>query len=207
MMGRILFFFFIFSSGLLFSQQNNEFRSVMEYYDYQRNMLTEAFKREAVKVESLEKLDQMELDYEEFMMKLDSIQNVAMVSALIKVKNREDLDHIRRKDQERIDPLSIKTDEIPAQYPGGIDMLRRQVAAIFYFGAVNPRQSRFSTDVYFIVEEDGSISTVHADGENFTFNRQAEIAMYMLPEKFSPAKLNGQNIRYSFRIPLTMKVE
>ncbi len=201
----ILFFVSFFSSGILYSQQNNEFREVKEYYDYQRNMLSEAFRREALKTKNNDALNQMNLDYEEFMVKLDSIQNVAMLSALIKVKNREDLARIKKQNQEQIDPLSMQ--EIPAEYPGGIDTLRKQVAAIFYYDAVNTQIPKISTNINFVVEEDGSISTVRADGENFTFNRQAEIAVYMLPEKFNPAKQDGKNIRYGFRIPLTMRFE
>ena len=188
----------------MFCQQNNEFKSVMEYYDYQRNMLSEAFQREAVRIADQTKLNQMNNDYQEFMVKLDSIQNVAMLSALIKVKNREDLAMLSQKNDSKIDPLSIKKNEIPAEYPGGIDTLRKQVADTFYFDAIQPNTEKLSAEIYFVVEQDGSISTVRADGENSVFNRQAEIAVYMLPDKFNPAKLGGENIRYSFRIPLTM---
>ncbi|WP_449399905.1 hypothetical protein [Chryseobacterium wanjuense] len=55
------------------------------------------------------------------------------------------------------------------------------------------------TDVAFIVEKDGTISNVHAQGNNFTFNRQAEIALYSISEKFSPATLKGNTVRYRFQ--------
>jgi len=58
-----------------------------------------------------------------------------------------------------------------------------------------------------VVEPDGSVSSVRADGTNPIFNRQAEIAVYMLPEKFSPALVNGKPVRYNFSIPLAMKFE
>jgi hypothetical protein len=54
------------------------------------------------------------------------------------------------------------------------------------------------------VEKDGSISNVHAQGDNFTFNRQAEIALYSLAEKFSPAIFKGDPTVYRFKIPLTL---
>ncbi|MGC4128973.1 MAG: hypothetical protein QM564_05295 [Bergeyella sp.] len=207
MFKKITAFLFFFSFFLMYSQQNREFGYVMEYYDYQRNMLNEAFRKEASAISSQERFEEVSRDYEEFMVKLDSIRNVAMLSALITVKNREDLENIQKINQEEPNPLSLKTDETPAQYPGGIDNLRKQLAEIFYYDAADKELEKLSVQIYFIVEEDGSISTVRADGENFVFNRQAEIAVYMLPEKFSPAQQNGRNIRYGFRIPLTMKFE
>ena len=46
-----------------------------------------------------------------------------------------------------------------------------------------------------------------AEGENFTFNRQAEIAVYSISGRFSPAHINGIPVRYRFRFPLAMNFE
>jgi len=191
-----------------FAQQNTEFRLVKEYYDSQRINLLNAFKKEAQNNRNTIQLEEMKNDFSEFMTKMDSIQNVASIGALIRVKNREDLERIAQKKnsgyQDVSDTISL---EIPAEYPGGINTLRKQVAELFYFDALLSDISKISADIYFVVEKDGSISTVRAAGDNSVFNRQAEIAVYMLPEKFSPATLNGEKVRYSYRIPLTMKFE
>lgn len=207
-MSKKLLLLIILFSGvrLAFAQQNTEFRLVKEYYDSQRINLLNAFKKEAQNNRNTIQLEEMKIDFSEFMSKMDSIQNVASIGALIRVKNREDLQRIlqenKGKDRKVSDTISL---EIPAEYPGGINTLRQQVADLFYFDALLSDISKVSTNIYFVVEKDGSISSVRADGENFVFNRQAEIAVYMLPEKFTPATFNGEKVRYSYRIPLTMK--
>ncbi len=207
---KLLYMILFFCSYFVVAQQNTEFRSVKEYYDRQRNMITESFQKEVRKMNSVYEVEQISNDFSEFMVKLDSIQNMAFLSALIKVKNREDLERLQPKnnlvmtnDSASKPPMK----EIPAQYPGGIDELRKQVAQIFYLDALQSTAPKLSTDIYFVVEKDGSIAKVRATGDNFIFNRQAEIAVYLLPEKFSPATLNGEKVRYSFRIPLAMNFE
>ena len=142
------------------------------------------------------------------MVKLDSIQNTAFIGTLIKVKNREDLEKITVKNLPELH-LNPKKEDLnkEAQYPGGFETLRKQVADLFYTDSVLPDQKLLKTNVVFVVERDGSIGNVHAEGENFTFNRQAEIAMYLLPEKFSPAIINGTAVRYRFRLPLSMNFD
>lgn len=206
-MTKVFIFCLMMFSGVqfCFAQQNNEFRLVKEFYDQQRVNLLNAFKKEAQNHHDQMQLIAMEKDFSEFMTKMDSIQNVASIGALIKVKNREALDKFVQKDISEKPKISHKTSsEIPAEYPGGINELRKQLAELFYFDALMPEISKLSVNISFVVEKDGSITTVQAEGENSVFNRQAEIAMYMLPEKFSPAMLDGEKIRYHFRVPLTM---
>jgi hypothetical protein len=83
-----------------------------------------------------------------------------------------------------------------ADYPGGINTLRQEVADLLYIDGVNSNSKTVKTDVVFIVEKDGTISNVHAQGDNFTFNRQAEIALYSISEKFSPAMVKGDPARF-----------
>lgn len=149
-------------------------------------------------------------DYLLFMQKMDSVENVALTAVLLKTKNLEDLGRLR----------IIKTNTIPeapvaptvatdkaADYPGGINELRKEVAGLFYMGGVHSETKTVKTNVAFIVERDGTITHVEAQGDNFTFNRQAEIALYSLSQKFSPAVVKGNPVRYRFRLPLTMNLE
>ena len=103
-----------------------------------------------------------------------------------------------------IDPKSI---EKTADYPGGMNALRKEVAQLFYGGGVFSETGNIKTNVAFIVEKDGTISDVKAEGDNFTFNRQAEIALYSVSEKFSPAYTNGNPVRYRFRLPLVLNFD
>lgn len=201
---KIYFLFALLASTFIFAQQNEEFRSTKRFFDYQRSMLTNEFKKHLEREKDLNEQALAKKDYADFMVKLDSIQNNAFINALIKVKNREDLDAITTLPELEIKNPARETLTEQAQYPGGFENLRTQVADIFYQQSVKADEKHIRAYVLFMVEPDGSISNVHAEGDNFTFNRQAEIALYLLPEKFSPAKLNGDAVRYRFRLPLAM---
>ncbi|RMZ61219.1 hypothetical protein D1632_02945 [Chryseobacterium nematophagum] len=151
------------------------------------------------------KKDAIKKDFILFMRKMDSIENTALIGALLKVKNIEDLNTLQNKNiitKNTDDKVPYTTDK-SADYPGGVDALRKEVAHLFYGGSVYSETPNIKTNVKFIVEKDGSISNVKAEGENFTFNRQAEIAIYSISEKFSPAVINGTPVRYRFNLPLT----
>lgn len=202
----IILFLGILTSS--FGQQNAEFRDVKKYFDYQKLVLNNEFKKKFDKeVTYAEKLNTKK-DFQEFMIKLDSIQNSALVYALVKVKIREDLNNITTNLTRKYGEDPVKTDlSSGANYPGGFDSMRKQITDLFYSNAVLADRDPIKTNLFFVVEKDGSISSVQADGDNFTFNRQAEIALYMLPQKFSPALVKGTAVRYHFRLPLAMNFD
>ena len=191
------------------AQQNNEFKSVKDYFDYQRFMLNNEFKKRFDKEQDVSEKLNIKSDFSQFMKKMDSVQNTTLIGALIKVKNREDLNWLNFQDlpQMNVENPAKKQLSIEAIYPGGFENLRSQVANLFYSDAVYTQEKQLRTQVVFVVEKDGTISSVHAEGDNVTFNRQAEIAMYLLPEKFDPAFINGNAVRYRFRLPLAMNFD
>lgn len=201
----ILLFIFHFSVA----QQNEEFQSVKKYFDYQRFMLNDQFKKRFDEEDAIETKISIKKDFSEFMQKMDSIQNTALIGALIKVKNREDLQRFDSTKKGLSTQNSPEKSELSseAKYPGGFNNLRQQVAGLFYSGAVLADQKTLKAVVAFVVERDGSITSVHAEGNNTSFNRQAEIAMYLLPDKFDPAYVDGTPVRYRFRLPLAMNFE
>ena len=206
---KLLYFLFVLSWFFLQAQQNQEFKITKDYFDYQRLMLNNEFKKKFDSETNYEEKRSIKENFSEFMVKLDSIQNTAFIATLIKVKNREDLDRIASR-KTTIDHAENPQKQMlneQATYPGGFETLRKQVADLFYSDSVLPDQKLLKTIVVFVVEKDGSISSVRAEGDNFTFNRQAEIAIYLLPEKFSPAVVNGTAVRYRFRLPLAMNFE
>ncbi|WHF50868.1 hypothetical protein QGN23_10560 [Chryseobacterium gotjawalense] len=180
---------------------------VKNYFDYQRSMLNSEFrKRFDSEVTTADKMT-VEKDFHEFMQKLDSLQNNALIHALVRVKIREDLNHFQKQaPSSGNNPEKAKVSS-NADYPGGFNIMRQQIAEHFYTNAVLADHKMMRTELLFIVERDGSITSVKAEGDNFTFNRQAEIALYLLPEKFAPAFINGTAVRYRFRLPLSMNFE
>nr|WP_314493143.1 hypothetical protein [uncultured Chryseobacterium sp.] len=203
---KVLFFFFMLLSTLCFSQQTEEFKRVKEYYNQHRSMLSQEFRKKFDAENNSIAKTAVRQDFLFFMKKMDSIENVALTGALVKVKNLEDLKKISISFTTESAVISHTTDQ-SAVYPGGIDTLRKHVAHLFYGEGVHAENGNSKAVVAFIVEKDGSISNVKAEGDNFTFNRQAEIALYSIPDKFSPASVNGNPVRYSFRLPLAMNPE
>jgi hypothetical protein len=198
---------FCLISSFCFSQQE-EFKNVKNYYNHHRSLLNNEFKKKYEKETDILSKDAIKRDFVFFMQKMDSIENVALIGALLKVKNLEDLGKIQNKtlkSDNSSEPITI-TDKA-ADYPGGINALRQEVANIFYLNGVYAEEKTVKANVNFIVEKDGTISNVQAQGDNFTFNRQAEIALYSVSEKFSPALLKGNTVRYHFNLPLTLNFD
>lgn len=192
-------------SSLCFSQQAEEFRNVKNYYNHHRQLLNNEFKKKYDAETNILSKDAIKGDFVFFMKKMDSIENVALIGALLKVKNLEDLRKLQTRGMiSGNHPDLISTTEKSADYPGGINALRQEVANLFYIDGVYADEKTVKANVAFIVEKDGTISDVHAQGANFTFNRQAEIALYSISEKFAPAVFKGNTVRYRFKLPLTM---
>lgn len=93
-----------------------------------------------------------------------------------------------------------------AEFPGGINLLRKKFADNFDASPMEG-EGEFKTDIRFIVEADGSISQVNAIGSNANFNREAEITIKALRMKFTPAKVNGIPVRSRFRFPVSMNFQ
>lgn len=197
-------------STFCFSQQVEEFKQVKNYYNQHRSMLNQEFKKKFDAEKNTFIKTSIKQDFLFFMKKMDSIENTALVGALLKVRNTEDLGNLNLEkkqnptaDHSEIFPFTDKN----ADYPGGINALRQEVANLFYSEAVFSDTNPVKTNVAFVVEKNGKITNVRAEGDNFTFNRQAEIALYSLSRKFSPAVINGDPVRFRFRLPLTLNLE
>ncbi|WP_449388746.1 energy transducer TonB [Chryseobacterium lineare] len=208
---KLLFLYlFCFIPALCFSQQTEDFRLVKQYYNQHRSMLGTEFKKKFdTETDNFRKFS-IKQDYLLFMQKMDSIENVALTGVLLKTKNLEDLSRlnlIKTDSSAKAPIITSSAIDKTADYPGGINELRKEVADLFYLGGVYSEIKTVKAIVAFIVEKDGTITHVEAQGDNFTFNRQAEIALYSVSQKFSPAIVNGNPVRYRFRLPLTMNIE
>lgn len=94
-----------------------------------------------------------------------------------------------------------------AEFPGGINSFRNKVGSSFDTSAMNGDEGTVKTEVTFVVERDGSITDVKASGSNRDFNDEAIRTVKSIKNKWTPAKINGQAVRYRFRLPLTMNFE
>ena len=94
-----------------------------------------------------------------------------------------------------------------AEFPGGINSFRGKVNSSFDTSVMSGDEGTVKTEVTFVVERDGSITDVKASGSNRDFNAEAIRTVKSIKNKWAPAKINGQAVRYRFRMPLTMQFE
>ncbi|WP_374464780.1 energy transducer TonB [Chryseobacterium sp.] len=98
---------------------------------------------------------------------------------------------------------------VEASYPGGIDSFRNKVMNSFD-GSGFESEDVVKTTVTFIVEMDGTISGVKANGTNADFNNEAMRTIKMISSKgkWIPAKnKKGEYVRSYFKFPISMKFE
>ena len=91
-----------------------------------------------------------------------------------------------------------------AEFPGGINAFRNKVSSSFDTSAMDGDEGNVKAEITFIVETDGSITDVKATGPVKYFNEEAMRTVRSIKNKWTPAKVNGQNVRYRYRLPITM---
>lgn len=94
-----------------------------------------------------------------------------------------------------------------AEFPGGINSFRSKVQNSFDTSVMSGDEGTVKTEITFVVERDGSITDVKASGPNKDFNAEAMRTVKSVKNKWAPAKINGQAVRYRYRLPLTMQFE
>jgi len=94
------------------------------------------------------------------------------------------------------------------QFPGGIEELYKFISRNLHYpemAAQNNIQGRVF--VKFVVEKDGSVSQVSvARGKDPDLDREAVRVVKTLP-KFIPGKMNGQNVRVWYTLPINFKLQ
>lgn len=97
--------------------------------------------------------------------------------------------------------------DVEASFAGGVNAFRTKVMQNFDTSSFQDEGGMISTTITFIVEKDGSISGIKADGKNSTFNREAIETIKKIKGKWIPAKIKGQPVRSYFKFPVSMKFE
>ena len=204
-------FLFLFLNMLAQAQQNEEFRQVVTRFTYQKNMINQEFDNRIETVDNSFMVAMLKGQKKLFLKKMDSVENVALTGALVKVKNLEDLAKISARntitDKKDLPTKVLSKVDKGATYASGIQGIRDWVGNNIYVEGVEALNDEkiVKTELHFVVEMDGSISSVTATGDNYLLNRQAMIALYLLPEKFEPATYKGQVVRSHFKLPISMQ--
>lgn len=97
--------------------------------------------------------------------------------------------------------------DIEADFNGGINIFRNKVVQSFDTSEFEGTGELIKTTVTFIVETDGSISNIKANGLDASFNKEAEKTIRSIKGKWIPAKLKGESVRSYFKFPITMRFE
>jgi hypothetical protein len=96
--------------------------------------------------------------------------------------------------------------DVEASFPGGIDSFRNKVINNFD-GSGFESDNVMKTTITFIVEKDGTISGMKADGKNVDFNSEAMRTIKSIKGRWIPAKVKGQAVRSYFKFPMSMKFD
>ena len=94
-----------------------------------------------------------------------------------------------------------------ADFEGGINAFRNKVMNKFDVSAFES-QDVVSTKVTFVVETDGTISNIKANGKDASFNAEAIRTIKAVKGKWIPGKnKKGTSVRSYFTFPISMKLE
>ncbi|NML59311.1 energy transducer TonB [Chryseobacterium cheonjiense] len=96
--------------------------------------------------------------------------------------------------------------DVEANFVGGLDSFRNKVMNNFDGSGFDSGEV-MKTMVTFIVEKDGTISGIKADGKDVDFNSEAMRTIKSIKGKWVPAKVNGQPVRSYFKFPISMKFD
>lgn len=90
-----------------------------------------------------------------------------------------------------------------ATFPGGANEFRNLISKNFRIKKVKIK-GLAKCDITFVVDRDGTVTDIKAIGENESFNQEAIRAISKIKTKWSPATINGTNVRYRYKVPLKM---
>ena len=107
----------------------------------------------------------------------------------------------------KIDNNPVDRVDVEAGFNGGINSFRAQVVQNFNSEDFDDSFGLMKTTVTFIVEKDGTISNIKANGSNRDFNAEAEKSIKKIKGKWTPAKLNGAYVSSYFKFPISMQFE
>ncbi|WP_165953108.1 energy transducer TonB [Pedobacter changchengzhani] len=104
---------------------------------------------------------------------------------------------------------SGKPDEVDVlpEYPGGINNARKYVGEHVEYPAEALENGIEGTIILtFVIEKDGSVTEIKIDkGLGFGLDEEVMRVMKRMP-KWSPAKLNGNDVRYRMRMPVNFQL-
>ena len=103
-------------------------------------------------------------------------------------------------------PPPSELEQIPAEFPGGVNKLRTEVANAFDTSIFNGNEGLVKTSVYISIDEKGNVTNIASEGDNVKFNEEA-VRVFKIANSgkiWKPALEDGKAVATVFRVPLTM---
>ncbi|WP_089859150.1 energy transducer TonB [Chryseobacterium taeanense] len=95
--------------------------------------------------------------------------------------------------------------EKPASFPLGSTEFTNKLSKNFRSRKVISTADIESCEIIFIIDKDGNMTDIKTLGTNQSFNDEAMRAISKITQKWIPAEMNGEKVRYKFRVPITIR--
>lgn len=103
------------------------------------------------------------------------------------------------------DTIYEKVDKMP-EYPGGINVFRRNFSQNFDITKVNSTGT-MKSEVQFVISKEGMITDITVTGNSRSMNKEMERTIKALSiTRWKPAEIKGYPVKYKFRLPITMNL-
>jgi hypothetical protein len=101
----------------------------------------------------------------------------------------------------------VAADLVPAEYPGGVNELRKKVSKSFNSAIFVETNGLVRSTITFVVDKNGSIRDLKAEGENEKFNNEVVRVTKEANENITwkPATKDGEPVAYRYNLPMTMQ--
>ena len=102
--------------------------------------------------------------------------------------------------------IAIDTDKID-EYEDFPEEEKKEIQKLISENKPTP-SVMLSTTLTFIIEPDGTMSNILAEGENQSFNKEMErVVKEDIKDKWYPAEVKGKKVRSYYKMPIRMRVE
>ena len=101
----------------------------------------------------------------------------------------------------------VAADVVPAEYPGGVNELRKKVSKNFNSAIFGETSGLVRSTITFVVDKNGSIRDLKAEGENEKFNNEVFRVTKEANENITwkPATKDGEPVAYRYNLPMAMQ--
>ena len=101
--------------------------------------------------------------------------------------------------------LNIDTDKIDG-YEDFPEEEKKEIQKLISKNKPTPSVMLYTT-LTFIIEPDGTMSNILAEGENQSFNKEMERTLKTITDKWIPAEIKGKKVRFYYNVPIKMRIE